>query len=117
MAHSITPGGHSVHPPIVAMRGEGVRKKVANPETVKRIGAAIESALDYADLTRQEAAFRMGYADETSLARWISGAEPPNLAKLIDLGPRFEQGLLIAIGRGCGLGVRVKTTIELEATA
>ena len=46
------------------------------------IGQAVERAITLARLTKQDVAFRMGYADQSTLARWISGVETPSFARL-----------------------------------
>lgn len=97
----------------VALRGEGVRNKGANPEDAVALGKAIGFALRHADLTPQEAAHAMGYADESSLCRWLKGDphDTPKMAKLLAL-PRFREGFALACARECP-DVVVKTTIEI----
>jgi len=59
----------------------------ANSETLRKplaeaIGSAIERAIVLARMTKQDVAFQMGYRDQSALARWISGVETPQFAKL-----------------------------------
>jgi ribosome-binding protein aMBF1 (putative translation factor) len=81
---------------IRSLRGEGPRTK-CSPELVRLIGQAIERALHNAGLTQQEAAYQMGYENHTMLARWISGVETPQLAKLWSLGKRFQIEFVTAL--------------------
>ena len=68
----------------LVMGSEGLRKPLA--EDLKRvIGQAIDRAIVLAGLTKQDVAFRMGYADQSALARWIAGVETPQFAKLFVL--------------------------------
>lgn len=46
------------------------------------IGQAVERAITLARMTKQDVAFRMGYRDQSALARWISGVETPQFARL-----------------------------------
>lgn len=64
------------------------RKPLAGPATDLRkplaieIGQAIERAIVLANLTKQDVAYRMGYSDQSALARWISGVETAQFPKL-----------------------------------
>lgn len=64
----------------LAMGIESVRKPLA-----KDIGAAIERAIVLANLTKQDVAYRMGYADQSALSRWISGVETAQLPSLWEI--------------------------------
>jgi len=77
-----------------------------------RIGQCFEWALDRARLTKQEAAFRMGYTDSGVIGRWISGMERVQLDKLHLIGVGFWQEFVIALAQDCE-GVEVKTQITL----
>jgi ribosome-binding protein aMBF1 (putative translation factor) len=102
---------------MLAMRGESLRKRLADPDIVRLLGRAIERALERADLTKQDAAHRMGYEDQSALSRWISGAETPQIARLWTLGEDFQRALVIELASACQVGVKVRTTIELEQSA
>jgi ribosome-binding protein aMBF1 (putative translation factor) len=101
---------------MTSLRGEAERKKVS-PETVRQIGQAIDAALKRAGLTQKEAAYLMGYENQSLLARWISGVETPQFARLWTLGESFQQALVIELASACQVGVKVRTTIELEQSA
>jgi hypothetical protein len=76
---------------MLAARGEGDRKPLA-----EAIGQAIERGIVLAKLTKQDVAFRMGYRDQSALARWISGVETPQFAKLWTI-EELRQPLCIAL--------------------
>ena len=78
----------------------------------KAIGQAFEWALDRARITKQEAAYRMGYADSGVIGRWISGKENLQLVRSRLIGEVFFQEFLIALAQTCE-GVEVKTQITL----
>lgn len=48
----------------------------------KPLGIAIERALVLANITKQDVSHRMGYTDQSSISKWISGKEPPRFDKL-----------------------------------
>jgi hypothetical protein len=79
----------------VALRREGVRKNVAEPAEGRLVGQVIGRALELAGLSRQEVAFTMGYADESSLCRWIAGVETPQFARLWQVAP-LRPALVLA---------------------
>lgn len=65
------------------------RKMIAASRTPDRkpladaLGGAIERALMLARITKQDAAFRMGYGtNQAPLSRWIGGTERPQFEKL-----------------------------------
>jgi transcriptional regulator with XRE-family HTH domain len=102
---------------MLAMRGESLRKPLADPEIARVLGQAIERAVTRAGLTKQEAAYRMGYEDQSALSRWIAGGESPQVARLWALGEAFQRALVLELAATCHVGVRIRTTIELEASA
>jgi len=68
-------------------------------------------------VTKQEAAYRMGYADSGVVSRWISGLERMQLDKLRGgLGEKFFGELLVALLQTCE-EVEVKTHVTLGRTA
>lgn len=98
----------------VAKPSEGHRKPVA--EDLKRaIGFAIARALELANLTKQEAAFQMGYEDQSALSRWISGVETAQFAKLFGIA-RLRGPLVIALAE-LSEDVVVETTISIRRSA
>lgn len=117
MAGTVTAARATTPRKMLAMGGEGLRKPLAELDHRRAIGRAIERALEYADLTKQQASGLMGYPDQSALSRWISGAETPQLAKLWTLGPRFRHGFVIALAdNAADDGVEVRTTITLRTT-
>jgi hypothetical protein len=69
---------------VLAVRGETLRKPLA--DDAMAIGRVIERALVLAGLSKQDAAFKMGYGtNQAPLSRWIAGIETPQFAKLFAL--------------------------------
>jgi hypothetical protein len=100
---------------MLTMQGEALRKPLAEGAFKAAIGRAIERALKASDITKQAAAYDMGYGDNQSpVTRWISGAETPQFAKLWTLGDRFRQELVIALADECEMGVTLETTIRIS---
>lgn len=92
--------------------GEPDRKPFA--EYAPQLGRAIERALVLANLTKQDAAWRMGYQDASALSRWISGVETPQFARLFGL-PELRSALVIALAE-LAEDVEVTTTIQIRRT-
>ena len=78
----------------------------------REIGQVFEEALDRARLTKQEAAFLMGYTDSGVIGRWVNGTERVQMDKLWMLGDRFKSEFVIALAQTCH-GVETKTLITL----
>lgn len=97
----------------LAMRGEALRKKIAEPTIA--LGPAIERALELAHLTRQEASHAMGYRDPSALSRWISGAERPQFERLFAV-PRLKCALVIALAE-LAEGIEITTQITIRRRA
>lgn len=116
MASNLAQRLAGIHPRNLAMRGEGVRKKVASEAARRELGACIAEGLADAGYTPKSAGLSMGYADDTTVNRWINGAdETPNIAKLDELPrlpgrPSFKRAFSIARARRCD-ELRVTTTI------
>lgn len=101
-----------IHPQMLRARSEAAPQ--LSGDAVKReLGQALEWALDRARITKQDAAFRMGYTDSGVIGRWISGVENMQLAKLRLIGDGFFQEFVIALAQTCA-GVEVKTQITLQ---
>lgn len=95
----------TVTPPrkMLAMDGEALRKPLAEAEFKAVIGRAIERALHLSNLTKQEAAYGMGYGEnQAPVSRWISGTETPQFAKLWMLGRPFQIALVEALADESG---------------
>ena len=71
----------------------------------RELGQAFEWALDKARITKQEAAFAMGYTDSGVIGRWISGKENIQLGRVRLLGDDFLYEFVIAWAQTCG-GIR-----------
>lgn len=80
----------------------------------REVGQAFEWALDEAHVTKQDAAFRMGYTDSGVIGRWISGIENIQLPKvklLADVYPLFLLALLQPLP-----GVQTQTQVTFNRT-
>jgi hypothetical protein len=76
----------NVHPQMLRVDGETNRKKIA---------ALIERALELLGISKQDAAFRMGYSDPGTVSRWCTAVERPHLDKLLTIDG-FENAWLLA---------------------
>lgn len=94
MAASVADRLKHVHPQMLRVGTDPDRKKFAELRPV--IGRLVERALEIAGLSKQEAAFAMGYADSGVISRWCSGAERPLFDKLFAID-RFEDAWLVAL--------------------
>lgn len=94
--------------------GERDRKPLAD-DLKQPIGQAIERGIVLAGLTKQDVAFRMGYQDQSALARWISGVETPQFARLF-MVQELRGPLVLALAELAGT-VDVETTIRIRRTA
>jgi hypothetical protein len=94
----------------LAMRSESLRKPLAGA-----IGRAIDRAITLSGLTKQDAAYRMGYQDQSAVARWISGVETPQLARLFAV-PELRAPLVQALAE-LSSDVEVTTTITVRRRA
>lgn len=98
-----------VHPRMLRIQGEGDPQALG----MRLVGQAIETALTAAGLTKQEAAFAMGYADSGVMGRWVAGTETPQLAKLWTLGPKFQCAFVIALASSAD-GIEIETTLRVR---
>jgi hypothetical protein len=100
----------------LSMRGEGLRKKLADPQIRHALGRAIERALQLADMTKSQASQEMGYGEnQAPISRWISGVENPQFDKLFTI-ERLREPLVIAIAEMAGT-IEVRTTLTIRRTA
>lgn len=102
----------NIPPPQMLRAGSPASPQLSGDEQGKAIGQAFEWALDRARITKQDAAFRMGYTDSGVIGRWISGKENLQLVRSRLIGEEFFQEFLIALAQTCK-GVEVKTQITL----
>ncbi len=93
-----------VHPKMLRADSEATSKKLA-------VGQSVERALAIAGIAKQEAAGRMGYADQGTVSRWCSGLERPHFDKLFDLDGFEEAWIKARAERNHRLTVR--TVIEI----
>ena len=100
-----------VHPQMLRAKSEP-DPQLLGDQYRREMGQAFEWALDRARITKQEAAFRMGYTDSGVIGRWTSGVENIQLARLRRIGDPFFQEFVIALAQTCA-GVEVKTQITL----
>jgi hypothetical protein len=114
MAVNITAQLDGIKRKSLVMRGESLRKPLAD-DLKRPIGQAIERALVLADITKQDAAFRMGYEDQSALSRWIAGAETAQFARLFSI-PELRGPLVIALAE-LSETVSVETTITIRRRA
>jgi len=85
-------------------------KKVGEPESRSEIGQAFEWALEQAHVAKQDAAYRMGYSEQSVISQWVSGRERVQMDKVRLCGQRVWQEFLIALLQLDG-GVEVKTQV------
>lgn len=93
MSKSIANRLNDVHPQMLRAHSEADPQRLGKRE----VGMAIETALDRCRITKQEAAFAMGYSDSGVMGRWIAGTETPQFAKLWMLGTEFQKHLVAAL--------------------
>lgn len=73
-------------PARASLRGESDCRNLAPVEIRKAIARTFAIAeLLNEDLNRTAAAMEMGYADAAIITKWISGAEPPNYARILSV--------------------------------
>lgn len=86
-------------------------------EFKRRLGLAIEHALEAAGISKQDAAYRMGYgSNQATVTNWIKGLETPQFAKLWTLGERFQRELVIALAELSGT-IRIDTVLTIRREA
>lgn len=95
-----------VHPQMLRAEHEDNRKKVA---------ALVARAFTLMGITKQEAAYRMGYTDAGTVSRWCSATERPLFDKLIGLDG-FEIAYVLAIAER-NAAIDVTTTITVRRIA
>ncbi len=93
--------------------GETDRKPLAEQAWREQIGRAIDRALTLARLTKQEASYAMGYADQSALSRWIAATERPLFDKLFAVEP-LRASLVVALSELAGEAVEISTTVTIR---
>jgi hypothetical protein len=111
MSEMVSSALSNVHPQMLRASSPATPQR-SGDDYAREIGAAFEWALDRARVTKQEAAYRMGYSDSGVIGRWISGRENLQIHKTRLIGDAFFQEFVVALAQTCG-GVEVKTLITL----
>jgi len=78
----------------VSSQGETQIKPIAGAEFKLLIGRAIERGILLAGMTKQEAAFEMGYPDPSALSRWMPGVETVQFSRLWMIARLRHEGVL-----------------------
>lgn len=116
MASSVDPRLGALKPSplrIRGLRGETRSKPLAEREEAERYGRALERAIEDAGLTKQEAAFRLGYSEQSMVSRWITGQENPPMPRLfVKLGEKFKQAWVLELAKQTN-GVNVETVMRI----
>lgn len=94
------------------LRGEGVSKILGD----RSLGPVIARAFALAGLTSDQAAREMGYADATTVAKWIGNTEPPQIARIWSVR-QLRVGLLVALAEHADEQVEVRTTVTVRRQA
>lgn len=101
-----------VHPKSLGMRGESLLKKVgaelAKPDMLAR-------AMAVTRMSPKDIARELGLADQSSISKWLSGAENVTFEHLWK-APGLRAGLVVALAESTGL-FRIKHTLELDEAA
>lgn len=103
----------NVHPQMLRVRGEGDRKKLADLKSI--VGRVVERTFELAGVSKQEAAYAMGYSDPGTVSRWCAGTERAQFDKL--LAVEVLRGPLVqALAEATG-AAEVRTEITIRRTA
>jgi hypothetical protein len=104
----------------LAMRGESVRtnrdgrgETRSNEVAAAFLGRVITRAFELSNLEPKETAFRVGYADQSAVSRYMAGPDNP-LARLMSL-PEYRRGFLLALAEA--LDIPTQTTLTVHAGA
>lgn len=85
------------------------------------LGRIVEDALELIRMTKQDAAYRLGYRDQSAVSRWIAGIEHAPIARLFRvLGPNFQRAFAHELLRrtpGVELGAVARFTVDVEGAA
>lgn len=105
MATTVAERLSNVHPKMLAAQSEGLRKKLV-------VGRRVERALELLGITKQDAAFRMGYSDSSVLSRWFNATERPQFDKLEAIDG-FDGAYAIALAEN-NPGMEVETFVRIR---
>lgn len=98
------------------MRGEDGRKKLADIDAQRELGAILGRAIALAHLNQKDVAFRLGHQDQSAVSRWVSGVEPARFAALWQIGA-LRAGLIMALAESMDAGVNVQTVVTIQRVA
>ena len=117
MSQSIADRLAGVHPQMLAAQlrpaAKADRKELADLRPV--IGQLVNRALELCGITKQDAAFRMGYSDAGTDSRWCSGVERPAFDKLFTIDG-FKIAYVLALAEQDGR-IEVETVVKIRRTA
>lgn len=102
-----------VHPQMLKAGSEGDRQKLADLRPL--IGQLVARALQLMGITKQDAAYRMGYDDPGTISRWCSGTERPLFDKLFQV-PGFDVAYVLAMAER-NQAMKVETTVTISRVA
>lgn len=112
MSHQLDLRLNSITVPTLAEKAKPTGNELDGQ--AKAFGNLIAEALRHSGLTQKDASRRMGYADASKLARYISGEEVSQfMARFLSL-PELRTGLLLALAGVSGCGVTVRTVVEVD---
>lgn len=101
----------------LSRRGEGLRKKFADPDAQRALGRLIERSLEIAGITKGQLARSLGYGDDQSqVARWIAGVERAQIERLLAL-PAFCAAFVVALAEQGVDGVEIETVVKVRRKA
>lgn len=81
----------------IAVKGEAIRNYIADADHRDLVGRVIRRTLQHSKLQPKDAAALMGYEDGgASISRWVSGAEPPCMWRLLRV-QALRLGLVMAL--------------------
>jgi hypothetical protein len=103
----------NVHPQMLRMRGEADRKKFADCSK-EAVGRALERAIAMSGLSKQEAAFAMGYSDPGTVSRWCAGTERLHVDKVMAVAD-LRQPFALQLAKLSGAKVTVGASFEEAA--
>ena len=96
---------------ITALKGESECRK---PELVN-LGRILQRAFELAHLEPKDAAYRLGYSNESIIYKWFAGSENPHMAKLLTLDG-FPLALVLALAQSGIEGIDVQTIVTMRRT-
>lgn len=100
-------------PARATLRGESPSKALG----CDRIGRVVERAFELAHLTKDQASREMGYADASTVSKWIAGEVPVQVSRLWSV-PQLRAAFIVALAEDAGDGaVTVERTLRVSRLA